>query len=417
MDNSNVRYLDEVQPIPLSRTGDSTSTLQSRAYVNLSMNAVNAADRMANLLTLQSQEVGESTYGLLILTESLLVTLLSVPLISTISRDRLTTHYSRCKLTSSTSSWALPSDAYLEDLMFTSQRSWATSYGTLSYYVNLQETHESYLTPSQLAYLSVTALLNYVGSLSCPGELLSQYQTMSNLLLSDDESADVALYSLFGELPLAVPSIRQSYALLGYLQDVVPSLLTQYLASYRSGGQLKLSTDDPIINAVAQLCLRNGLSEESLGSLRYDFMYSKYSPVFYGVTQDLIYLRKTLDLSGEQGSALSGAIPITADPTLFRQASNVMLSYVCPPIGYNLLLVALAVSLVNRAHMILYEALLANASSGIPPRVMRLLYLSARLLRRSELDHVAATGNNLMTLLSLDDKRTSFTDDVLNDNY
>ena len=132
----------------------------------------------------------------------------------------LTNHYKKRQINVS-SNKILPNFAYCQNLIFTSFKTWGGFYGTLSYYINLLEDYEEYLTPSEVIYYSTNKLLEYSRSVSYNAYLTKSdinYSLLSNFYLEaealinqDTLESDKQIYNLSINLLLASPLVKEIF--------------------------------------------------------------------------------------------------------------------------------------------------------------------------------------------------------------
>jgi hypothetical protein len=445
-----IQYLDElpIEDTYIYNQDNTSNALLFKGYLNLSFNCINTISRFSELQELQSREIDAqdeaSLYSLLLSLESYMVTLLTIPTIGSMDRRKLSPHYCRRKIGVS-SLKILPTDDYVNELMFSNFKTWVGTYGTLSYYQVFKETLEEYQSTSQLIDVNIRSLIDLtvqpLREREDTQQIVNIYDQFIEHTTKDSIESDTAIYRFHSDLVSRVNIIRTSYKRLQFLQSWLPKVISWYLQPYSE-------TDLPILPLVPEtensryaydtlkdiacLCLSNGIDHDSLVNLGWDFIHQSICPILYKVEEELVDIRKrTSYIAG----APSGSIDILLEELvlnislndragLLREASQLLLETYPNPSGLNMALLISAASLLNRAYILVHTHISNNRSTDqtlVPTdelgRIFRLIYLASRLLKKSNLEHMINTADNLALLSGIEDGRKDFKDDPINDNY
>ncbi len=406
-----------------------TEALDYRRQLNLAINcyqAENALSKQQEHMTKLVKGKNVTTSILNIAIESYLSLLIQMTTIASLDLNELSPHYQRRKLLVE-NQFISPNSEYLERMLFASTRTWGTSYGSLGYFLHLQENSRHYLHPSQIIHSSVLSLINQSKSADFLRNFPSNFE---RLISQEDAFTDIQIYQLAAQLLKEIPDVRESIEQLDFYEEWLPKVISWYLKASREGSVRQVpeqGTPDgdayTLLAKIAQACLMAGLDETSFNSLSYMFVHQSIPPVFFSLMDDLLLLRKKAALGDiedtEMKELITGfikAITINTKVGLLRSTSQSILENVAAPGGYNLLLVSLAATLLNRAFILTHPSKTIYSNYIISPlknsfpelmqflgRVYRLLYLAGYCLKKTNLDHLQLTGVNLITLSLIED--------------
>lgn len=406
-----------------------TEALDYRRQLNLAINcyqAENALSKQQEYMNNLVKGKNVTTSILNIAIESYLSLLIQASTIVSLDLGELSPHYQRRKLLVG-NQFLSPNSEYLEKMLFASTRTWGTSYGSLGYFLHLAENSRHYLHPSQIAHFSVLSLINESKSADFLGSFPSDFE---RLISQDDAFTDIQIYQLASQLLKKIPEVRESISQLDFYEGWLPKVISWHLKASREGTVRQVpvkGTPDSeaysLLTKVAQTCLMAGLDETSFSSLSYMFVHQSIPPVFFSLMDDLLLLRKKASLGDiedvemrELITAFVKTITLNTKVGLLRSTSQSILESVAAPGGYNLLLVSLATTLLNRAFILTHPSKTIYSNYIISPlknsfpelmqflgRVYRLLYLAGYCLKKTNLDHLQLTGVNLITLSLIKD--------------
>lgn len=405
-----------------------TEALDYRRQLNLAINCYQAesalANHQANLPSLfQGQNVTVS--GLNLALESYLTVLIPLTTIASLDLSQLSPHYQRRKILVP-DHFMSPDRNYLEQMLFTSSRTWGTSYGSLGYFLHLGKVTSHYLHPSQIVYQTSLELIKQLKGREFLNDFPNQFEA---LLSQEDAVSDLQLYQLPVQLLSQIPAVRELIKQLDFYEQWLPQVIAWYLLPLRTNQTRRVPEQGTreaaaveTLEQIAQLCLKNGLDETSFNQLSYQFIHQSIPPVLFGLLDDLMLLRKKA-IGQEEGTEAEKllepfiqAISLNNPVGLLKATSQSILEDLCPPGGYNLLLLCTAANLLNRAFILTHPTrtiyanyIIAPLKNGFPElmqylgRIYRLIYLAGYCLKKSNLDHLQLTGVNLITLSAITD--------------
>jgi hypothetical protein len=360
--------------------------------------------------------------------ESFMIQLLSISSISNLEKTKLSSHYSKYKQVTLKHLCKSISSEYLEDLTFTNSRVWGGEYGTPLYYLYLDNIKQHYLHPSQLTEIVINSI-----SKSSVSTFSNTYSQLASLALSDDLSVDELIYKVPINVLNTTVDIKTCGSLLTFFSKWLPKLLNWYLEPFLSQNvKREITTDaEKDLETIAQKCLYYGLDFSSFSEdLFFNFIHQNLSSSFFSLFEDIISFRKSIsDKSKEKSNPLLTefieAIPLNTSSSLIRETSLTLLRELCPPGGYNLLLILTSLILLNRAFILLHPTNNPYSNLNIFPldtpfdpvlnligRVLRLIYIAGFNLTKSNLEHLNITGFNLMQLTNLDSNPVISTKDL-----
>ncbi len=395
--------------------------LDYRKQLNLALNNLGAESRLANYqgqlkkLLPNQEEIRISDLNKVL--ESYLCTLLSTSTIGSLDGKNLSSHFCRRKLLVAGHFQGATSD-FLDTLVFTNQKTWGTSYGTLGYQLNRLSKLEHYLSPSEIVELTSRS---YFGLESIFQTLGLRLQTLMN---QDSLDADYLLYQTSIEL-VNLESFKQVNKQFQFYQSWLPKVIEFYLSPLRSGTPLQSQTlnqksAQETLSQIAQYCLRLGI--ETIPNLTYELMHQTLAPAFFSFLDELSALRASslYDLTNA-GTSLEELLVIellTEIPSNTQsniRTLNYQILKELGPGGFNLFLVTLASVLLNRAYILSHptqtiykDYLIYPIQINLPElllligRLYKLLYYAGYLLLKSNLEHLQGLGKNLIVLTGLD---------------
>lgn len=432
-----IKYLDNL-PIAeeyLKQSSNPAMALKTKSCLNLSFISANAVDRLNNinrynLKDLSKDALSFPSYKVLnFFLENQLIYLLTCSTITNYNNTQLSSHYERRKI-SIQNNKRLPSPNYCEDLMFSNNKTWGTMYGSLGYYIHLREDYEDYLTPSQLTLINSQKLIDDLKAeldLRIAFDNNPTYRELYNYYNSfnlEDSNQDIDIYLKIREIA-NVKVIRQSYEQLKFYQIWLPALINWYLKDYEEKGFLKEPTDIRpclafnLLKKVVQECISYSITADSIVDLPYQFMHQEIPPVFYGLFQSLSRIRKETSYNLQTGTNKTieekfadqflTYIDINIEDNLIRNSSNILLQYLFPPGGLNMLLVTVAANLINRAYILTHSNNLANSDEELEihplefrARINRLIFLAGNSLLKSSLTNLVMFGTYMIKVSGID---------------
>lgn len=422
------------------------SNLQSKACINLAFNALNSTNRLININNINSAS-SNNTISFLNLSynlESLLTTLLTVNTISNIDNTQLSSHYLK-RQSNINANKILPSFSYCQNLTFTRFKNWAGLYGTLSYYINLLEQYDEYLTPSQIVHEASKSLFQYCKQVIFNSQilnnlsrdlLLTYYDQAINLLDNDSIEADKQIYNLSINIILSHPLIRQTYNELNFYKVWLKKVF-EWKQKLTSNNSVLTIIDNPssntdranntLINCI-NIFNQSGFDINTLNSINKKFIFQEHSNNLQELISSLAEERRNSTFIKIDGNNNTLAEELTIEfldnISKFRQnldfnnASNIIQETFCPPAGYCLILVTAASNLINRAYILSYNNINNNEdleTSEVYKRIQRLLGLASILLIKTGNPTIQILGQNTLKTFKL-----YITDiDIINllDNY
>lgn len=439
-----IKYLDEV-PIHdylIDTQLGVQENLAYRSYLNLAMNTNNAISRLDNLHLLQEKEIntqtGTNMYTYLLSIESFMCTLLWVPTISSIDRSTITCHYERRNYMVDDNK-ILPSEVLARELMFSSNRTWGTPYGSLGYYINLEEDIYDYLSPSQMIDISIKGLMKLmkerVLTRQDDDSLLAYLERLDSLFLEDSTHSDTLLYKAHINILNSLSLTKDSLYLLRFMSSWIPLLIEWYMKKYELDnsftippqpvGDLNKKVYSMVIELI-ETCLSYGMGMDSTQDLLKKWLYQDIPPYIFSVSNQVIRARKLLayELEDITDIYLKRLIQpllelgLDLEEGLLRNSSQLLLDVYAPPAGYNLYLVMLAASLLNRAYILTHNSIGMRNSTDpdyeLLGRTNRILFLAGRLLRKSNLSHIQIIGENIQVVSEIEIE-DEYNGDILNE--
>jgi len=235
-----------------------------------------------------------------------------------------------------------------------------------------------------------------------------------NDLLSDDLEADLTLYQYSVEsLTLYSQTMTTLKSLGAFSQNLFLWIRSQTaegsFPTRPSTGAIQSGYDYLI--QIAKVFLNYGFDDTLALDLDYQFVHQSLPPILPEIWERLIFLRKTpLYIPEPNGGVIDQlvkefleAIPLTSKEEDLQVQQFKLLGSLPSPGGYNQLLILLAISLINRAYILLYNYRQPSLvyQTFRPTEVNRdlnLIYLSGYLLKKSNLLHWIILGSNLITL-------------------
>lgn len=420
--------IDEALLVPNKELGQA---IDYRRQLNLAINCVQAENTLANQYKLL-RGVLENNSELTVMDlnkvlESFLNLLIPISTITTLDQSALTSHYQRRKLVVP-GHFLAPDSNYLEEILLTSVRTWGTAYGSLGYNLHQDQVREHYLHPSQIIDLAVAGAFKRMHSSELLGQFADRFLSLVDM---DDAGADLQIYKTQTDF-LEIPAIREIAIQLEFYSQWLPQVLDWYLKPHRDGKPLRVEPQGStpqdeairVLISIATTCLNLGLDDTSFENLLYLFVHQSIPPVFFTLTDELLLLRKKNTFNPlsstftEEEKLLTpfvNAITLNSKMGALRGVSYQLLSDLCAPGGYNLLLVSVAATLLNRAYILthptntsLKDVTIFPLKTGLQPvlellgRTFRLIYLAGYSLLKSDLPHLQTVGSNLVEFSSLE---------------
>ena len=423
------------------------SNLKGKSCLNLGFIALNSLSRQINIATINklSSNNDNNFLDLTYILESLLITSLNINSITTPDSTDLTNHYKK-RQTNVNSNKILPNFSYCQNLVFTSFKTWGGFYGTLSYYINLLEDYEEYLTPSEVIYYSTNKLLEYSRTVSYNAYLTKSdinYSLLSNFYLEaeavinqDTLESDKQIYNLSINLLLASPLVKEIFNELIFYEKWLVKVL-EWKATLNKNNVKYTIINNPSTNlqkAVNSLLkIVNIIQEEGFGSkdlinLSAPFIRQNYPKNLETLINKLnierveaTYIKLNEEAKTTEEILITEYLDrISKFRTAydFNKASNIIQETFAPPGGYALFLITLANTLFNRAYILAYtniknkEELITNI---IYKRIVKLIGYACILLIKTNLPHAEIIALN--TLKSFKIYLTDINPDNLLDIY
>lgn len=292
-----------------------------------------------------------------------------------------------------------PSDSYLDRLSNKYIYNWGGVFGSLSYFIHLNESINEYLTPSQILDISIK---------EC--HLYNQYQyedmryMMSKNILDIDEE-DIYRY------PLSIlkhPDVSKGIELIENIRPLLKDILDWYLSLYNS----KLILTPPIapplksneyyayetLIKIGEVMLNKGLNQfDSLNS--YSFIHNGLPSIWIEGINEILEIRDNVlyDFSKSNSSLyemiymdMANKIPYKKYNSLLTKCQY-LLSLLYPPGGYNLALLITASTLLNKAFIKTHSSTKDRNIDG----VIDLVYKTSVCLRKTNIKTLMMLGNNI----------------------
>lgn len=349
-------------------------------HLRFSHKCVSTLERVANLQSFLKKEAVDDR-GIAYLLESYILSILYSNSITNPSRTYRSPHYLRRMDVITAMKPSVP-EFYLEEMALSNLRTWGGNYGMPTYCLHLQGDTRHYLPTMDIGD---TTIKYYLSRLS----FNSNWVSLSNLdYLEDGELMDEGLYNLSHQIITDDSSILQCYLVYKFLSSFIPKVLLFYEENYES-------IEDQYLLSICHALINLGV-EKDVGKLHYLYMHQALPNQWVELFPLIINMRKRAPSVDSNTSELvmefMDKISITTEPDLYQTSSNTILSYMCPPGGFNLYLMILSTALLIRAHCIYRESQEYNS------RVNNLIYYSSLCLRKTNLGHLQKIGNNLLFL-------------------
>ena len=294
---------------------------------------------------------------------------------------------------------------FLKDLIYTVRSTWATSTGTLGYYLNLEysDFKYHYLSPAELGHYCVLSFLNQSRQ-TLNLNLSSIYTQYLDLATEDSDKRASLFYNLTTEVWQGF-DLNKTFQLLKFFHSFLPKLTNWYFNNY----QRELTNEaDIILKKLALICLSHNLDFQELKTidLQREFIFQKLPSIYFIVFRKIIYQRKlifdnlnieVLNENIESERLLKNYlenITISLEPNLIELKSEILLTQLAPPAGYNLLLICVATFLMANA----YNLAIKNIEN---PQLNKLSFQAGYTLGKSNLKHLQKLGKNLMVFSNL----------------
>lgn len=412
---------------------DTEGNLRSKSCINLSFVSANAVERLSSINRVNARSAPtefDNFLGISYLLETFLTTILMLNSISNLDNTDTTEHYKRRLITISNAK-LLPSFKYCQDLTYASFKTWGGLYGTLQYYIHLREEYEEYYTPSQVIFYASQALLdvgrqdayaNYLSLGVADYNTLNQLYTQYAALLEDESSdADIEIYKMSKKLITELATISATVRDLNFYTDWIPRVFIWYITEV-SNGRLNF-VDNPQTNQerarntiirIGQAIASKGMDEAIFDRALVNFMRQNINPEIFTLLDDFNIIRKqstyvAIDTVEESIEELlvrefHENISTITNPVFYREASNIILSSVCPPGGYALFQIMTAANLLNRAYILAYRKIqntIPIQQTLVYKRIIKLIGLAGITLIRTNVRNVQIVGVNLLKVFNI----------------
>lgn len=358
------RYIDTLPIQPEEIENSQLSTQYNTEYLEslrFSHKIISTISRVRELQSMYKKDPSIKTT-----IESFILLILYTSSITDPRRKYRNPHYlKRCDLVSQYKE--KPPRFYKQEIALSSLRTWGGMYGMPSYCLHLMGDTNHYLTPIEIGDKVVNYYLN---SLS----LNVNWYYLANF----DYLGDQSPYDLTHLLIREDENILSCYQIFKSLSHCLPIFMNQY------------KEDKDIDNYTKEIChlliLYNFIEE----TLQYKYIHQQLSSTWNDLFIDLVRLRKrSPSLTNDNIDLFNASIPITTKEDLYKNTSLNMLSWLCPPSGYNLFLQVIAISLLIRSYIQIENDLVeANKS----------FYEAGLCLRKSNMKHLRTIGNNLIVV-------------------
>lgn len=386
--------------------------------LNLALNSTQALYNIDNTLSKLSKTIDlePNTVETLNTTlETYLYLLLTTSTISNLDNSKLTSYFCKKKKIDSSYFQTINSD-YLEKLQFTNYKVWGSNYGTLGYYLYLNQSSLHYASPSQLVRLAFVELIKRL-------ELEAFSNNLLTLLNSDKEVDDYKIYessfNLLKELDL-IKVVNQLTFYEQWVKKVIVWYSSSRVNSYTKDGSAYKSFNF-LLNIVREIT-KQGLYLKSFSNLPYKFIHQDIDLLVLDSIQFIITQRRlqefeiTTDVTQEEKlvKELFTQLKVKDTISLVTEKSYSWLSVNLSG-GINLWLTALAAELVNRAYILTHYTKTSYTKQSIYivekeegylkflSRVNKLLFYAGYCLKKTNLNHLQLLGSNLRTLSGLEE--------------
>lgn len=413
-------YLDSAIKSPALDRTSPDDLLKEKKYLYAGINSAQAVSRfndlnleIANLIS----GAGTTVRSFNRVIESYLLTLLCTSTITNTTNDELAPHYRMTKLLTSYTQDLDP--VYLDNIMYTSSKTWGTTFGTQGFFLHKGEYMDHYATPSQLANESLQYLINQ----SKDSINLDFLDKLSSYSLEDSKQSDSLLYKLGVDYLGLYPNIQQAYEVLSFLSNWYPRASNLILNDVRTSNFNRNFTNSNTQDAYITLVdvMKAGMSllmdENSFLNMQFNLLHNNIPVSYFNL---LSFISSAIDKSEYSSDnyisdPYQDLMKEILDFNIKRFDTNIVrlaisqLSTLMYPGGYNQLLMAIAIALLNKALILTsyqntdQEAELTN--SQVDPeesgRWYKLIYLAGYTLKKSNLYSLNVLGGNLITLSSI----------------
>jgi len=425
MATSNFKHL-EFLPLDednLILSEDPESNIKSKSCINLGFIAVNAINRLQNIISINNSSATDYTsfldftYSI----ESTMSTLLVLNSISNPQNTEITEHYRKYQVAIS-SGKILPSFSYCQNLTYSGFKTWGGLYGTVQYYINLREAYEEYLSISEIVYWSTIQLFRHAQSVTYNSYLdtnNTNYLVSSNLLIDllsaiEDESveSDRNIYNFSKFIITGIPLISNIYSELRFYKEWLLEVLTFSNGKARIINQPKNNSEaaSNTLSRVIQELRELGINKDNLDFIDSDFIRQTVPYNIFEMCQRLNQVRKEstfIEVSEDEViteqelivNRFHKVISINRQETDYLVAGNLILTSFAPPGGYALTLLALANILLNRAYIVSYKNVRSRNILQTSPdyrRSIKLIGYAGILLIKTGLPHLQAFGVTIL---------------------
>lgn len=411
--------LDTLPINPLIETNSTDYKNQLNIALNTSQ-AFNNIQSHLKLINNQIQEQPNTVKTLNLILESYLYILLSTSTISNLEGTKLSAYFSKKKKVDRDYFQTIDSD-YLEKLQFTNYKVWGTNFGSLGYYLYLNQSKLHFAHPSSLVRLSVEELTKQFNLPEYSNNLLSLFR-------SDEAKDDFNIYlqstSLLQELDLL-----EVLKLTKFYETWLKQVLTWYSTFIENTieNPYKVNTaaysSFNLLITISQGLVKLGLHSESFKNLAYKFIHQDIDNVLLEGLKLLNNIRRQNefeilnDVTEEEQliKQLFVTLKSNNNSEAINTASYRVLSLNLPG-GFNTWYVTIAAELINRAFILTYNSSFQNNSiSGLSDnaslltfidRVYKLIFYAGYCLKKTNLTHLQLLGINLRLLSQLEEDQT-----------
>lgn len=368
------RFIDSlpIEPEDIERSQSSiennSNYLEQLRFVHKCISTIDRVAELQSFLSKKTEEANDENF-LSLYIESSLLSLLYTSSITNTSRFYRSPHYlSRTHYITPVKS--KPPTYYLKEIALSNLRTWGGMYGMPSFSLHLEGDTNHYLLPYEIADRVINYYLNllstntnwiYISNYDYLSDNANPYD-LSHLLIRDD------------------PEVLSTYEVMWSISNLVPKLLDEYVKEEK--------TLSNYMRDLVKLLILYG-ADSNIRNLHYNFIHQSLGKEWDDLFPEIIRLRKRApSVRDELEEEFISSIPITTKEDLYRVSSNKLLSWLCPPGGYNMYLLIISLSLLNRAYILSTERKLIEASKNI--------YLAGVCLRKSNLPHIQKLANNFV---------------------
>lgn len=297
----------------------------------------------------------------------------------------------------------LPTPEYNRLLNLGRQRVWGAEYGTMAYSLHLTNTIEHYLNTSEIEDISS----NYLATRSNVGTWAPVITSLINVRRSPRVQHHLSIYDIPIDLIKNLPDVRQVRTLLVNMRALMNTLLPWYEDDIRIDDTNRHLVD------LARACHRYQLTVKDFISIENRFIHMEDCRIAL-LYPHILRARRSIDSIVGTGvvqalnKLLIEGIRPDLDDGLIDNLIASMLNDLYPPGGYNLLLISVAATLLNRALSRLVslgpsidielDERTSSLVTDLYDEVLGLLAMAGLTLYRSNIQEVEIMGLNLITI-------------------